>query len=65
MLLLAKVGSKSLTARALLKYLPEGLNMTYDEYDFGENATNMNHLLGKQIGYIFRIIRKALMNTHV
>ena len=26
--------------------------MTYDEYDFGENATNMNHLLGKQIGYI-------------
>lgn len=43
---------KSLTARALLKYLPEGLNMTYDEYDFGDNATNMNHLLGKQIGYI-------------
>lgn len=44
---------KSLTARALLKFLPKGLSMSLDKYEFDDNNyPNMHYLLGKEIGYI-------------
>lgn len=44
---------KSLTARALLNYLPKGLDMSYTEYQFENNdAMDLKNLLGKEIGYI-------------
>lgn len=44
---------KSLTARALLNYLPKGLDMNFTEYQFENNeARDIKKFLGKDIGYI-------------
>ena len=45
---------KSLTARALLNYLPKGLDLNFTEYQFDNNdARDIKKFLGSDIGYIY------------
>jgi len=44
---------KSLTAKALLNYLPPHLSMTYEKYEIDDrNSQDIKQLLGRHIGYI-------------
>lgn len=56
---------KSLTARALLNYLPKGLDMSFTEYQFENNeARDIKKFLGKDIGYISQNYAQSF-NEHI